>query len=70
MEPDILKSFGTRIRELRIIKKWSQQELADETGFHKNYIGMVERVERNIALKNIESFAKAFNLTVSQLLNF
>jgi transcriptional regulator with XRE-family HTH domain len=70
METDILKLFGNRIKQLRIEKKWSQQELADETGFHKNYIGMVERGERNIALKNIEPLAKIFNLSISELLNF
>jgi transcriptional regulator with XRE-family HTH domain len=70
METDILKLFGNRIRELRIEKEWSQQELADETGFHKNYIGMIERGERNIALKNIEPFAKVFNLSISELLKF
>jgi transcriptional regulator with XRE-family HTH domain len=70
METDILKLFGNRIRELRTEKKLSQQELADETGFHKNYIGMVERGERNIALKNIESIAKVFNLSISELLKF
>ena len=47
MESSILKKFGNRIKELRLSKNWSQQELADETGFHKNYIGMVERGERN-----------------------
>ncbi len=70
MEVDILKLFGNRIRELRIKKNLSQQELADETGFHKNYIGMVERGERNIALKNIESLAKAFEISISELLKF
>ena len=52
MKADILKQFGARVKELRLEKKWSQQELADEAGFHKNYIGMIERGERNISLKN------------------
>ena len=37
-------------------------------GFHKNYIGMVERGERNISLKNIEMLAKVFKLSISKLL--
>ena len=69
METDILELFGNRIKQLRIAKKWSQQELADETGFHKNYIGMIERGERNITLKNIEPFAKIFDLSLSELFN-
>ena len=70
MQIDILKEFGNRVRELRIEKKLTQQELADLTGFHKNYIGMVERGERNITLKNIELFALGFKLTISELLKF
>lgn len=68
MESQILEAFGKRIKELRLTKKWSQQDLADETGFHKNYVGMVERGERNIALRNIEIFANAFQISVSELL--
>ncbi len=68
METNILVDFGKRIKELRISKKWSQEELAHQAGFHKNYVGMVERGERNIALKNIEMFAKVFKMSVSELL--
>ena len=68
MESDILKQFGKRIKDLRLINKWSQQDLADVSGFHKNYIGMVERGERNISLKNIEVFAKSFKITIEELL--
>jgi transcriptional regulator with XRE-family HTH domain len=69
MKPTILEQFGNRIRELRLSKKWSQGDLGNETGFHKNYIGMVERGERNISLKNIEVFANTFGLSISKLLD-
>ena len=68
MKKDILKKFGVRIRELRLEKKWSQEQLAEETGFHRTYIGMVERGERNLSLKNVEIFANVFRLSVSELL--
>ncbi len=61
MENDILINFGKKIRQLRKAKK---------TGFHRNYIGMVERGERNPALVNIEIFANAFDLSISELFNF
>lgn len=65
---DILIKFGNRIRELRIEKEWSQETLADKTGFHRTYIGMIERGERNLSLKNVEIFADSFGLTISDLL--
>ena len=68
VKKDILKKFGVRIRELRLEKKWSQEQLAEETGFHRTYIGMVERGERNLSLKNVEIFANVFRLSVSELL--
>lgn len=68
MKKNILNSFGKKIRELRHKKGWSQEDLADKTGFHRTYIGMVERGERNISLKNIEVFGTTFNISVSELL--
>lgn len=54
------KIIGERVRHLWKKKNWSQEELADRTGFHRTYIGMVERGERNVSLKNIAKFAEAF----------
>ena len=44
--------------------------LGERTGFHRTYIGMVERGERNISLSNIGVFAKFFEMTLSQLFDF
>jgi transcriptional regulator with XRE-family HTH domain len=70
MKSDILKDFGLRVKQLRLEHNWTQQDLADQSGFHKNYIGMVERGERNISLRNIEMLAKAFGLNIQELINF
>lgn len=70
VKKDILKIFGTRIKELRLKKEWSQEVLAEKTGFHRTYIGMIERGERNLSLKNIEIFAEVFGLSISELLKF
>jgi len=66
----LLKEFGERIRLLRIEKKISQEALSFLTGFHRTYIGMIERGERNISLNNMAVFAKVFELNLSQLLDF
>lgn len=69
VETDILKRFGERIRNLRQEQGWSQEVLAEKTGFHRTYIGMVERGERNLSLKNIETFANTFEIKISELLD-
>lgn len=66
----LLKQFGERIRELRLGLGLSQERLAELTGFHRTYIGMVERGERNISLSNIGVFAKYFEMSVAELLDF
>jgi len=69
MQTNILNKFGKKIKELRNNEGWSQEKLAEETGFHRTYIGMIERGERNITLKNIEIFAKAFDVNIKDLFN-
>ena len=63
----LLKEFGARIKNLRTQNEWSQGELADKTGFHRTYIGMIERGERNPSLENIYKIASAFQITLSEL---
>lgn len=70
MSEDILIIFGKRIKELRKAKKMTQQQFADLSDLHKNYIGMIERGERNPSLINIQNIANAFKISLSELMNF
>ncbi len=67
---ELLLKFGRRIRRLRTARGLTQEQLAELTGFHRTYIGMIERGERNISLGNIGVFAETFEITVSALLDF
>lgn len=66
----IIREFGQRIKQLRNEKNLSQEKLSFLTGFHRTYIGMIERGERNISLINISVFARVFEMTISELLDF
>ena len=70
MKSNTLTKFGDRIRTLRKSQKWSQEKLADETGFHRTYIGMIERGERNPSLLNLKKFADTFKIELPELLKF
>jgi transcriptional regulator with XRE-family HTH domain len=59
-DPDRFR-FGERIRELRLAKKWSQEELAVRSQLHPTYIGGIERGERNLGLDNILKLARALD---------
>jgi transcriptional regulator with XRE-family HTH domain len=67
---NILVHFGKRMKELRTKKGLTQEQFAELSGLHKNYIGMVERGERNPSLKNIEVIALAFNISISEMMKF
>jgi transcriptional regulator with XRE-family HTH domain len=56
---DALKRFGSRLRQLRLERNLSQEDLAELCGLHRTYLGGIERGERNVALLNILKIAKA-----------
>lgn len=69
MEKEVLILFGKKVRELRNNQQLSQELLAEKSGLHRNYIGMVERGERNPSLININKLAKALNVSLSEIFN-
>lgn len=68
MKASILIKLGKRIREERLRRGLSQEELAELADVHRTYIGMVERGEKNITLLNIERIAAALKIPVDELL--
>jgi transcriptional regulator with XRE-family HTH domain len=60
-------SFGRRVRELRQQRDLSQEDLAERADLHRNYIGGVERGERNVGLLNVGKLAEALDVTTAEL---
>ena len=65
---NILEIFGSNVQKYRKEKHISQEKLAELAGVHRTYIGMIERAEKNITLRNMEKFAKAFGVEIKDLL--
>jgi transcriptional regulator with XRE-family HTH domain len=68
MSEEILIKFGQRVKQLRLEKVLTQEQFAQKCGLHKNYIGMVERGERNPSLVNIEVIAKGLEIEIWELM--
>ena len=63
----LLTRFGKTLRELRTERGLSQWALADAAGMDHNYVGMIERGERNPAIVNVVKIAKALGVSPGEL---
>jgi transcriptional regulator with XRE-family HTH domain len=66
-QPPLLLGLGHALRELRNDRRLSQEELGLRTGVHRNYIGGIERGERNPSVTTIATLADELDLNVSEL---
>ena len=60
--------FSRNVRKARLGKGLSQEDLAELSGLHRNYIGGVGRGERNIGVDNMDNIAKALSTALPKLL--
>jgi transcriptional regulator with XRE-family HTH domain len=63
----LLLGLGNVLREARAERRISQEELGLRTGVHRNYIGGIERGERNPSVTTIATLAAALELPLPEL---
>ncbi len=68
METNTRSVLADNIRHFRLLRGWSQEQLAEHCGLHRTYVGAIERGERNIGLDNLARLARALNVPASLLL--
>ncbi|WP_339275343.1 helix-turn-helix transcriptional regulator [Paenibacillus sp. FSL W8-0426] len=64
---DLIFRIGVRIRQLRKQQNISQDILAERSGLHNNYIGQVERGEKNITIESLNKIATGLNVSFEEL---
>ena len=62
-----LQKFGKRLKALRLDHNLTQLELAEILDMSPNFIGMIERGERNTTVENVFKIARALNVKPSNL---
>jgi transcriptional regulator with XRE-family HTH domain len=61
-------AFGSVLREIRHERDLSQEQLGFEAGYHRTYIGMLERGLMNPSLRTILSIASALDIPAGEIL--
>ena len=64
-----LKSLGERIRDQRLARGLTQEELGNRCGLHRTFIGSVERGRRNVSILNLRLIAKLLRVSIADLLS-
>lgn len=64
---DVLLQFGKRVRELRLSRGLSQEDLAELCSLDRTYISSLERGRRNVGLRNVAALAASLGVSLAQL---
>lgn len=66
----ITELVGSRIRELRLQQKLSQEKLALKAGIDRTYLAGVESGKRNATITSIEKIAIALEIDLKDFFDF
>ena len=69
MKDSFLTSFGLLVKKAREEKGLNQEQLGNAVDMHKNYVGMIERGERNISFRKAIVLIQYLNIDISILYN-
>lgn len=64
---DRLRSFGLRVKHLRVCRSITQEELAELTGLFRTYLSRIESGQANPTLTVMYALAKALHVEVCEL---
>lgn len=62
------RAFGQVLRAMRLSHGYSQETLSFEAGYHRTYIGMLERGEKSPSLRTIVNLASVLGVKPWEIL--
>jgi transcriptional regulator with XRE-family HTH domain len=65
---DALVQFGQRVRQLRVERGLSQEDLAELADIHRNYVSQIEGGRRKLSLLNILKLAHGLKVRPTKLI--
>lgn len=66
VDPELVP-LGQEVRRLRKERGLSQEKLAELAGLHTNYVGGIERGERNVGIKALFALARGLGVPIAAL---
>jgi transcriptional regulator with XRE-family HTH domain len=64
-----LVAFGAAMRAIRVGKGISQEDLANDSGIDRSYLGAIERGEQNAGLLHLVRIAAALGVPLADLVS-
>ena len=65
----VVRIFGLTVRQLRESKAWSQEQLAEQAGLNRSYVGEIERGTVTASIVTVDKLARAFDVPMAHLLH-
>ncbi|EFI70691.1 MerR family transcriptional regulator [Lysinibacillus fusiformis ZC1] len=66
----LVKLVGSNIKEIRKLKKLTQEELAEKCGLQASYLAGVERGDRNFTIQTLEKITEGLEVAPSSIFKF
>ena len=70
MDKNLLEKPAKRIKELRKIKGFTQDEQSFRANIARSTLGNIETAQNDVTLSKVNQIAKAFDISLSDFLNF
>ena len=62
-----LRSFGARLRELRLQRGWTLQDLAGQSGLSKTFLSRLESGDRQASIAAVLTLSRIFDVSLASL---
>lgn len=70
MNKILIGKLANRIKELRKVHNYTQDDLADKANIARSTLGNIESAKNDITFSKLNQIAQGFELSLSEFLNF
>jgi transcriptional regulator with XRE-family HTH domain len=61
------ETLAKNVREARLARDWTQEDLAEASGLHRTYISQLETASRNPTIDVLERLSAALRVSIEAL---